>query len=386
MKTHRIISTDDHLQERPGTWLDRMSSKKWGEKIPQIKIGEDGKEHWYVHGEYKRGGTSGELGSVSGALKDRAQYAPTRWADMPEISYVPAKRIDAMNEDGVDVHTFFGNVCGFGGQTFNNPNLPEDFRLEGIQAYNDFQIEEYAEPFPGRFITLAVLPMWDVALAVDEVLRTHKRGIKGITFAFPQQWGFRHIVDPYWDPLWNTAQDLALSINLHIGSAGNLTAGPMAPWDGHSDMFTLAEVSTRAISSNTAMMSTLLFSGIMDRFPNLTIVASESGLGWVPYLLEVADHQWERQQLKREGMGLRPSDYFHRQCYVNFWFEIFGTQVRHAIGIDNIMWESDFPHPTCTWPTSLNYIESSMKDWTEDERQRVLQDTPARVFHLDGNS
>ena len=182
---HRVISTDDHLQERPGVWLDRMSEKKWGDKIPQIKIGEDGQEHWYVHGEYKRGGASGELGSVSGALPDRGQFSPTTWSEMPEISYVPAERIKAMDQDGVDVHTFFGNISGFGGQTFQNPSLPEDFRLESIQAYNDFQIEEWANPYPGRFIPLSILPLWDVSKAVDEVRRTYKMGMKGITLAFP---------------------------------------------------------------------------------------------------------------------------------------------------------------------------------------------------------
>ncbi len=379
---HHVISTDDHLQERPGVWLDRMSEKKWGDKIPQIKIGEDGKEHWYVYGEFKRGGSSGELGSVSGALPDRGQYSPTKWSEMPEIAYVPSERIKAMDQDGVDVHTFFGNISGFGGQTFQNPSLPEDFRLEGIQAYNDFQIEEWANPYPGRFIPLSILPLWDVSKAVNEVRRTYKMGMKGITLAFPQQFGYSHIVDPYWDPLWDIAQETGLSINLHIGAGGGIGVGHLAPWEQRSDMFKLAENSTTAISSNTRVMSTLLFSGIMERFPRLNIVASESGLGWVPYLLEVADHQWERQRLEREGMLLKPSDYFHRQCYVNFWFETFGTQVRHAIGMENILWESDFPHPTCTWPNSKEYIQRGMGDWPEEERQQVLADNPARVYHL----
>jgi len=111
-------------------------------------------------------------------------------------------------------------------------------------------------------------------------------------------------------------------------------------------------------------------------------VASESGIGWAPYLLELADHQWERQKLFSEGMALKPSDVFKRQCYVNFWFEVFGSETRHHVGIDNIMWESDFPHPTCTWPTSKDYIERGTEGWPEEERRKVLVENAAKLYHL----
>ena len=81
-------------------------------------------------------------------------------------------------------------------------------------------------------------------------------------------------------------------------------------------------------------------------------------------------------------MPLRPSAYFRRQCYVNFWFEVFGLKTRDEIGIDNIMWESDFPHPTCTWPNSHYYIERAMGDWPEEERRKVLVENAAKVFNL----
>ena len=155
------------------------------------------------------------------------------------------------------------------------------------------------------------------------------------------------------------------------------------PFEGNGTMSWLAETSTRAISANTQVMSTVLFSGILERFPSLKMVSSESGLGWVPYLLEVADHQWERQNLAREGMSMKPSDYFHRQCYVNFWFERIGIENRHHIGVDNIMWESDFPHPTCTWPNSSDYIKRSFAGVPEDEQRKMLVDNAVRVFNLE---
>ena len=158
---------------------------------------------------------------------------------------------------------------------------------------------------------------------------------------------------------------------------------PQAAWSGHTNMVRLAEGSTKSIAANTAIMATILFSGIGQRFPRLKIVSAESGMGWVPYLLELADHQYEAQKLVHEGMDAKPSEVFHRQCYVNFWYEVVGAEMRHYIGIDNIMWESDYPHPTGTWPDSRKYIEASMKTWPVEERRKVLVDNAVKVFNLD---
>ena len=393
---YKVISTDDHLQEAPHTWTARMSRAKWGDRIPHIERHEDGTEWWHLNDQPTQGGFSGRLGIVSGVLPDRAKFSPTKWEEMPEISYVPAERIKAMDQDGVDVHTFFGNISGIAGTTFSNPAFEgargtigansgtvedEEFRIECIRAFNDFQIEEYSDPYPGRFITLACLPMWSVDRAVEELWRTKKRGIRGISFAFPHQFGFPHIADEYWDPLWRAAQEAELPVNFHIGSGASMgmTADPV-PGD---PLYVLADRSTKSISANTLVMSTILFSRILERFPELKMVSAESGLGWVPYLLETADHQWQQQGLSRIGMPLKPSDYFHRQCYVNFWYEVTGIQLRHIIGVDNIMWESDFPHPTCTWPNSQDYIERGLKDVPDDERQRMLVGNALKLYHLD---
>ena len=379
---YKVISTDDHLQEAPHTWTARMSRTKWGDRIPHIERHEDGTEWWHLNGVPTQGGFSGRLGIVSGALKDRAQFSPTTWEEMPEISYVPAERVKAMDQDGVDVHTFFGNISGIAGKTFSDPTYKdEEFRIACIQAYNDFQIEEYSDPYPGRFITLACLPMWNVDLAVDELWRTKKRGIKGISFAFPHQFGYPHIADKYWDPLWTATQEAELPLNFHIGSGASM--GVVTDAVPGPPMLQLADRSTKSISANTQVMSTILFSLIMERFPELKIVSAESGLGWVPYLLETADHQWEQQQLSRIGMQMKPSDYFHRQCYVNFWYEVTGIELRHIIGVDNIMWESDFPHPTCTWPNSQQYIERGLKGVPKDERHKMLVGNALKLYHLD---
>jgi predicted TIM-barrel fold metal-dependent hydrolase len=375
---YRVISTDDHLQEPPDTWTSRMSKAKWGDRIPHIERDSEGLDHWHIYG--KPSVISG-IASVRGIMPPGKP--PLTWEEVPRKSYVPAERIEAMDEDGVDVHTFFGNITGAAGNTFSDPDYDEEFRLDCIRAYNDFQIDEWAAPHPGRFITLANLPMWDVDAAVAELQRMARRGVNGISFAFPEQWGYKPVSDPYWDPLWAAAQDADLSINFHVGSGASMGLKRLPAFTPKSHLIFVALTSTKAITANIEVMTTLLFSPIMPRFPRLKIVSSESGIGWVPYLLEVADHQWEAQDLRHHGMPDRPSEMFHRQCYVNFWFEELGPkQLRNLIGIDNIMWESDFPHGTGTYPNSRKYIEQSMSSFTPEERRKVLVDNPRRVFNL----
>ncbi len=173
-----------------------------------------------------------------------------------------------------------------------------------------------------------------------------------------------------------------MPVALHIGGAG-----PQAPlWDGFNTMTLLAMVSTMAITSNVQVIANVLFSGVLNRFPRLKFVSVESGCGWVPYLLETADHQWEAQRLWKHGMEQKPSEYFHRNCYVNFWYEVSGVKLREMVGIDNMMWEADFPHPTSTYPDSKKVIEQGLAGVPEDEREKLLYGNAVRVFNLDAEA
>jgi len=380
---YNLISTDDHLQEPRDLWTRRLSKAKWGARIPEVRRLPEGQDCWHIWDQpfYKYGRPM--IGAVNGVMEDRR--GAITWDEIPAKAYVPAERVKAMQADGVDVHTFFGNVSGIAGNTFSDPAYKdEEFRLECIRAYNDFQIEEFATPFPGRFITLANVPMWDVKLAVLEAKRMAAQGIKGLSFAFPQQYGYPHICDGYWDPLWAFAQEAKLPVNFHIGSGGGMGISAQA-YQGNNLKIQGAERSTRLVSANVDVMTTLLFSQIMERFPKLKIVSSESGAGWVPYLLETADHHWEQAKLAKNGMPLKPSEYFQRQCYVNFWFESIGLKLMKAsIGVGNVMWSSDYPHPTGTWPDSKTYIDRAIATagLNEAEKRQVYVDTARKVFNL----
>jgi predicted TIM-barrel fold metal-dependent hydrolase len=329
---------------------------------------------WTVNGE-RVGGVS-----VQAVMPDRTEN-PRAWAEVPRITYVAAERVKAMDADGVDVHTLHPGLAGMLG---NDPSRPQDYRLDIIRAYNDAVIEEYGDAFPGRFIVLVQVPYWDPAEAVKEFHRTlsRSREVRGVNFGFPQHFGYAHICDPTWDVLWAALQEADLPLHLHInGRAGRGFQSDV--WEGRTDpMATLAEISVKGLAGRAQVAATLLFSGIFERYPGLKVVFAEGGAGWVPYLVDLADHQWERQRMANHGMPQPPHETFRAHCYANFWFEQINDEIRRQPGIANVMWLSDFPHPTATYPTSQEYIAHSLKDVTEEERQMVLVENARRLYHL----
>ena len=366
-----IISTDDHVWEKPDTWTSRVPAK-FRDDCPQLQR-RDGMDYWVYAGKSVRA-----LGTGCAAmLPDRGGVK--LWDDVPAAVYDPAARLVTMDQDGVGVEVLFPQASGFGGGPYVTAEGDPDLRVACIRAYNDFLAEEWGD-FSPRYVAQALVPMWDVDLAVPEVKRAHDLGHKALVWTgAPQAYGFPHFNDRYWDPLWGLLQELNMPVALHIGASG----GGAPLWEGFTPMRRLAMVSTNAIASNIQVIANLLFSGVLDRFSELKFISVESGLGWVPYLLETADHQYRQQQLLKDGMKTKPSEYFRRNVYVNFWYEQSGIELRERIGVDNIMWEADFPHPTSTYPDSKKLLEECLADVPEAERVKMLHSNALRVYGLD---
>ena len=375
MTNYNVVSTDDHVLEPPDLWEKRLP-KKFKEDCPHVVRDEGGVDHWIIAGK--------DIGNAwsrcAAALPDRTQSIKN-WDEVPDIVKEPAARLKAMDQDGVDVHIIFPQITGFGGATFSGTIGGEEFRLACIQAYNDYLVEEWYG-HSHRFVPQCVIPMWDAEQAATEVARAAKLGHRALIWSGkPEALGYPHFADPYWDPLWNTVQDLDMMTALHIGGAG--VGGLQNTYPGYEPMRRLALISAQAISSNSSILANVLFSGVLERFPGLKMITIESGLGWIPHLLEVCDHQYQQQRLPQLGMAIKPSELFKRQCYANFWFEEAGIAMRHLIGVDNILWESDFPHGTSTYPNSKEFIEKGLKGVPEEERRKMLAENAIRLYHLD---
>ena len=245
---------------------------------------------------------------------------------------------------------------------------------------------------PKRLLPIAAVPFWDVDATVEEIHRCFKLGHKGVLFPqSPHLYGGQPMLaDPHWEPVWHTAEDLGLSINFHIGSGDpiNVHEG----YEGNGQQANYAKGTVRLFMANMNGVMEILISGICHRHPNLDFVSVESGIGWVPYVLEALDWQWLNAGARDQHpeMDLLPSEYFERQVYACFWFEREIALRVIDLMPDNVLYETDFPHPTSMSPGPASiaqkpkdYIEGALGSLPRETLQKILHDNAARVYHLD---
>jgi predicted TIM-barrel fold metal-dependent hydrolase len=370
-----FISADDHVQEHPGVWTARMSKSQWGDRIPHLERQADGSESWMVDGRKTdlRG-----VALAGAAMPDRARD-PQRWEEVPKVAYVPAERLTAMDVDGVDYSVLYPSVAGRAGETFGRLDDPA-LELACVQAYNDWLIEEWAACSP-RFIPQCLVPLAPVDAAVSEIERAVAKGHRGVVLP-PVPMLVRqvpHINEPVYDPIWATCQDLDVPVCFHSGAAREIE---FPPYHGFTpEVASALEALTRPVSS-VLVLANFLYSRILHRFPRLKVVFAETTLAWGAYELELADHQFERQRINTEGYDLKPSELFQRQCHLVGWFDATGIKTRHHIGLGNILWSTNFPQTTSTWPESRRAIARSFDGVPEQERRRMLADNAARLYKL----
>ncbi|HUK40059.1 MAG TPA: amidohydrolase family protein [Candidatus Acidoferrales bacterium] len=373
-----LISSDSHGQLSKDAYTSRMSKAKWGDRIPHIIEVREEKfdfpvERWIVNGEVQ----GGNICNCPTAMEKR-NYYPQRWEEVPLEVYDPASRVKALDRDRVDGEVLFPN--GPGGTFFYND---AEFELACVTAYND-ALAEFRRASE-RFIPLAAIPfMSPIETIVAEAKRAVQAGHKGINMlADPSVSlkGQKNLSDPFWYPLWEACQELGVGIHLHAsaGLAGKLA---LPQWKGYTRRQAHCVSTLRNFCTATQIVPYLIFSGLLERFPRLHWVFAETGLGWVSSVLEACDYQWQKRRLWSEGISLKPSDLFRRQIYVDFWFETVGIELREFIGIDNILWESDFPHITSTYPNSWSAVEHSLKGVPNDEREKMLFRNAARLYRL----
>jgi uncharacterized protein len=256
-----------------------------------------------------------------------------------------------------------------------------EFELACVQAYND-GLAEWRQ-LSDRYIPLAILPyLSGVEAAAKEAERAMKKGHRGVVMlAEPSRTrpGLTHFNDTWWDPLWSTLQDLEVPVHWHSGAGLRIT---IPRWKGYTANQGQAMGPAGSFSTQAQFIPNLIFSGVLDRFPRLKWVCAETGVGWVNYVLEACDHEWERRHLWTQGFVTRPSELFRRQIYVDFWYETAGIELRHLVGIDNIMWESDFPHSTSTFPESREFVERTLKGVPQNERDQLLYGNALRLYGL----
>lgn len=380
-----LISCDSHGQVDRDAFTSRMSQAKWGERIPQIVEVKDEKFPYPVHRWMVNGKVTGDSAcNCPAAMEGGVErgYYPQRWEEVPRKVYDPVERAKALDEDRIDGEVLYPN-----NPVSNGAFLQADaaWELACVQAYND-AIVEWRE-ISDRYVPLAIIPyMSEIKVIVSEVERAVKNGHRGIDMlAQPglTKPGLKHFNDPFWHPLWAACEELGVPVHWH-GSSGLATQLALPRWKGFTRNQFHTVSTSRLCATPAQLIPNLIFSGLLDKYPRLNWVCAETGLGWVNYVLEACDHEWERRHLWTAGVITRPSDLFRRQIYVDFWYEKAGMELRHQIGVDKIMWESDYPHIASTYPKSWKFVEWALDglEVNEAERKKLLYENAMRLYKL----
>jgi len=368
-----IVSVDDHIVEPPEMFEQHVPAGLKG-KAPRYVIQSNGDGYW--HFEDRRVSNIG-LNAVVGRPRSEYGIEPTAISQMREGAYNVDKRIDDMNVNGLLASINFGSFVGFDGVFFAES---KDLKLAHamVQAYNDWHVDEWCAAYPGRFIPMGILPVWDINLVVDEVKRLVSKGVHAVSFSDnPSLKGLPSIHNPHWEPLWRVCNDNKVVLNCHIGSgaaaAHPSSESPIDAW------ITGMPISIANSASDWLQLRAL------QRYPDLKIALSEGGIGWIPYLLERADftfehhHQWTHTDFG----GRRPSDIFREHFITCFIDDKFGIKNRHDIGIDIICYECDYPHSDTVWPETPEFLMRGLVGCTDDEINKMTHLNAMRAYSFD---
>ena len=281
-----------------------------------------------------------------------------------------------MDQDEIECTVLYPSLPGFSGETFGAIN-DSDLGLACVQAYNDWLIDEWTNT-SARFIAQCIAPLWPIDWTVAEIKRAVRRGHRGVIFpAEPTHLrNLPHLNSADYDPIWATCQELDVPLCFHAGSASALQF-PIAP--SLAPELVAAFQSVIRPASSVFDLTNILFSRILLRFPKLKVVFAESTIGWGTFLLEYADHQYEQDHC---GYELKPSEMFHRQCYLTTWYDEVKINARH-IGTENILWSTNFPMANSTWPESRQYTEKCLIGMSDEERNQILWKNAAQLYKVE---
>ena len=366
-----LISVDDHVIEHADVWQDRLPGrlKPRGPRVEE----RDGIPVWVYDGrDYPPLG----LDAVAGDDPSKFTLKTKPFKDMRPGCYDPKARIADMDRDGVAAQLCFPQFPRFAGQTFAEA-ADKDLALLCVRAWNDFILDEWCATDPARFIPLAIVPLWDAALAAAEIERTAAKGARAITFTEnPVPLGMPSFWTDHWDPMFSALEEAEMPMCLHIGSSSKITMPS-------TDVPMAVIVSLMALNSMSAC-SDLCFSTVFEKHPRLKVVFSEGGAGWAAYMLEKMDYVWSRHRHYNEVNQTRPpSETFDRNIWVAQITDAVGLATRHQIGVHKMLWESDYPHSDCLWPNSRANAEEQLRDVPDDEARMFAETNARQLFRFE---
>jgi predicted TIM-barrel fold metal-dependent hydrolase len=386
----KIISVDDHVVEPPHLWQTWLPNK-YRDRGPKIELLPTG-EVKMVDGRYvEHPGTSGKLcawWNYDGNYFSLKRYIaavgyPPEEVDMYPITYdemrpgcwQPKERVKDMEMNGVEASLCFPNYPRFCGQIFSEAP-DKELALACIKAYNDWMVDEWCGDSGGRLIPLIIVPLWDANLAADEIRRNAARGVRAVAFSELPPWlGLPSIHSGYWDPFFQACDETGTVISMHIGSGTKtLQTSADAP----------ASIGATMIFTNSAAsMLDYLMSDVLKTFPDLKLLYAECQIGWIPYVLERADDIWRTHLWShKEAHPELPSTYYKDRIYSCFFKDEVGVLMLDRIGVDQVCFETDYPHQDGTWPKSKQVAEHLFGHLDAETVHKLARGNAAKLLGL----
>jgi len=370
-----LVSIDDHSIEPPDMY-DKHVPAKWRDQAPKIVRNEQGVDLWVFQGQATA--TPFGMAATVGWPREEWGFNPGAFSEMRPGCFDVHERVRDMNVNGVLASMCFPTMAGFNARTFTEAG-DKELSLVMLQAYNDWHIDEWCAAYPGRFIPLGIVPMWDVDLAVKEVKRISKKGARAISFLeAPHSQGWPSFLSGHWDPMLQALVEENMVLCLHIGGASALVKlADEAPIDHQI-----------VVPTQVTMLTAqdLIFGPTLRKFPELKVALSEGGIGWIPFYLERADRHFKNQSwIGSDFGGKLPSEVFRDHVLACFITDPVGLKVRHEIGVDIIAWEQDYPHTDTTWPESPEVLwgEFQAAGATDEEIHKITWSNTLRFFDWD---
>lgn len=366
---YTIISVDDHLVEPPNMFDGRLSGR-FAEQAPKV-IEIDRQQTWEFEGEqYPQIG----LNAVAGRRPDAPNLEPARFDEMRRGCWDIHARIKDMDIAGIWASMNFPSlITGFCGRVFSQAKDPE-LGLAVTRAWNDWLYEEWYSPYPERIIPMGITWLTDAKLGAEEIRRNAERGFRSVTLPErPHRLGLPSLFSGFWDPIIEACAETDTVISLHVGSSGMNEHAPGAPGlQLGATLFSMLSLQSCA---------EWLWSAYAVRYPDLKIVMSEGGMGWVAMLIDRLNSIVDRSGYGKDWPGdLRPAEVLKRNFYWCTFDDPSTIDTRHAIGVDHLMLEVDYPHGDSTWPDTQDVIADAWSHIPDDEIRLMTHQNAARVY------
>jgi predicted TIM-barrel fold metal-dependent hydrolase len=364
MNEYRLISSDSHVTMPDEAWQEYLSPG-FRDRAPVVEETADGVFRVF---EGRRTPIN-TLNNLAGKKPEEFTLNVRKLSEPRAGASDPAERLKDMDQDGVDAEVLY-----VGGPLQTRDS---SLRLDSVRGYNRW-LSDYASYAPKRLLGMAAIPMDTPELAIAEIrFAAKQRGIAGGYIPlFPNEGDYG---DARWNPVWEAFVDTGLPIGLHVG--GRRPGTPVA------DLFESApRFMTGLIMSKLTMaeaVSELIHGLVMQRYPELRFIAVEGQIGWISFFKSYCDHVWEKHRFwTKSRLEHPPSFYFERQVFATFMEDPVGLRERHHIGIDNIMWASDYPHSETTWPNSKRLTYEWFESFGGEDKAKVLWKNCAKLFGL----